>query len=131
MAENNISNIMDTTMEKLRTVVDSDTIIGKPIEVGDITIIPVSKVSFGLASGGSEFPSKNSNAKMFGGGGGAGASVTPVCFLVVKGNEVKVLNTTENTSPIEKAIDAVPHVIDKVTSLFKKNDNDNSDDFVD
>lgn len=131
MAENNISNIMDTTMEKLRTVVDSDTIIGKPIEVGDITIIPVSKVSFGLASGGSEFPSKNSNAKMFGGGGGAGASVTPVCFLVVKGNEVKVLNTTESTSPIEKAIDAVPHVIDKVTSLFKKNDNDNSDDFVD
>jgi sporulation protein YtfJ len=118
-------------MEKLRTVVDSDTIIGKPIEVGDITIIPVSKVSFGLASGGSEFPSKNSNAKMFGGGGGAGASVTPVCFLVVKGNEVKVLNTTESTSPIEKAIDAVPHVIDKVTSLFKKNDNDNSDDFVD
>ena len=131
MAESNISSIMDTTMEKLRTVVDSETIIGKPIEVGSITIIPVSKVSFGLASGGSEFPSKNSNAKMFGGGSGAGASVTPVCFLVVTGNEVKVLGANEPTSPIEKAIDAVPTVIEKVSALFKKDKSDEEDLIVD
>ncbi len=126
MADNNISNIMDVTMEKVRTLVDSDTIIGNPIEVGEVTIIPVSKVSFGLASGGSDFPSKTVNAKMFGGGGGAGASVTPICFLVVKGNDVKVLNTTAVTSPVEKAISAVPEVIETITNLFKK-DNDSSE----
>ncbi len=131
MAESNISSIMDTTMEKLRTVVDSDTIIGKPIEVGGITIIPVSKVSFGLASGGSEFPSKNTNAKMFGGGGGAGASVTPVCFIVVKGNEVRVLSASETASPIEKAIDAVPTVIEKISALFKKDKSDSDELIVD
>ncbi len=126
MADNNISNIMDVTMDKVRSLVDSDTIIGNPIEVGEVTIIPVSKVAFGLASGGSDFPSKSINAKMFGGGGGAGASVTPVCFLVIKGTEVKVLNTTEVTSPIEKAISAVPEVIDTISNLFKK-DKDNTE----
>ena len=129
MAESNISNIMDTTMEQLKTIVDSDTIIGKPVEVGGITIIPVSKVSFGLASGGSEFPAKNSNAKMFGGGGGAGATVTPVCFIVVKGNEVKMLTPDSTSSPIEKAIDAVPGIVDKISGLFKKN-KDESDDLI-
>ena len=120
MAENYISNIIDTTVEKVRTMVDSDTIIGKPIAVGEITIIPVSKMSFGLASGGSDFPSKSTNGKMFGGGGGAGASVTPVAFLVVKGSEVKVLSATASESAIEKAISAVPEVITKISDLFKK-----------
>ena len=124
MADNNISNIMDVTMEKVRTLVDSDTIIGNPITVDNVTIIPVSKVSFGLASGGSDFPSKTVNAKMFGGGGGAGASVTPICFLVVKDGDVKVLNTTSVPSPIEKAISAVPEIIDTVTGLFKKDKED-------
>ncbi len=126
MGETNISNIMDTAMEKLRTVVDSDTIIGKPLEVNGITIIPVSRVSFGMASGGSDFPSKTTNAKMFGGGGGTGATVSPVCFLVVKGNEVKVLNANAAPSSAEKAISAVPEVVDKIASLFKK-DKDKDD----
>ena len=120
MAENNIGSLLDVTMEKLRTVVDSDTIIGNQINVGDITIIPISKFSFGLASGGSEFPSKATNGKMFGGGGGAGATVSPVCFLVIKGNEVKVLNATAVETPIEKAISAVPEVVNKISELFKK-----------
>lgn len=120
MSETNISSILDATMEKLRTLVDAETVIGQPVIVGDITIIPVSKVSFGLASGGSDFPSKSTNSKMFGGGSGAGATVTPMCFLVVKGNEVKLLSATPSSSPIEKAIDAVPGIVDKVSSLFKK-----------
>lgn len=120
MAENNIGNLLDTTMDKLRTVVDSDTIIGNQISVGDITIIPVSKVSFGMASGGSDFPAKSVNGKMFGGGGGAGATVSPVCFLVIKGNEVRVLNANAVPSSVEKAVSAVPEIIDKVTDLFKK-----------
>lgn len=124
MADNNISNIMDVTMEKVRALVDSDTIIGNPISVDNVTIIPVSKVSFGLASGGSDFPSKTVNAKMFGGGGGAGASVTPICFLVVKDGDVKVLNTTSVDSPLEKAISAVPEIVNTVTGLFKKDKED-------
>lgn len=128
MAENNIGNIMDVTMEKLRSVIDSETIIGKPVTAGDVTIIPVSKVTFGLASGGSEFPSKKTTAKMFGGGGGAGASVSPVCFLVIKGNEVKVLSANATASPIEKAIDAVPGIVNTISSLFKKNDSEEFED---
>ncbi len=120
MAENSISSILDSTMEKLRTLVDAETVIGQPVIVGDITIIPVSKVSFGLASGGSEFPSKSINSKMFGGGSGAGATVTPMCFIVVKGNEVKLLSATPSSSPIEKTIDAIPGIVDKVSALFKK-----------
>ena len=120
MAENSISSILDSTMEKLRTLVDAETVIGQSVIVGDITIIPVSKVSFGLASGGSDFPSKSINAKMFGGGSGAGATVTPMCFLVIKGNEVKLLSATPSSSPIEKTIDAIPGIVDKVSALFKK-----------
>ena len=71
MADNNIKAIMDTTMDKLRAMVDADIITGTPIEIGNITMIPVSKVAFGLATGGSDFPNKN-GAELFGGGGGAG-----------------------------------------------------------
>ena len=131
MAERAVEGLMGLTIDKVREIVDSDTIIGKPIVVGEITIIPVSKVSFGLASGGSEFPAKNSNAKMFGGGGGAGATVTPVCFIVVKGNEVKMLNPNSTSSPIEKAIDAVPGIVDKISGLFKKDKNEDEELIVD
>ncbi len=127
MADNNISNIMGVTMDKIRSVIDSETIIGDPIVVNDITIIPVSKVSFGMASGGSEFPSKQSSATMFGGGGGAGATVTPVVFLVVKGNEVKVLNANETATPIEKAVNAVPTVVEKISEIIKKKKEENKD----
>ena len=120
MAENNISNIMNATMEKIRSLVDSETIVGEPITVNDITIIPVSKVSFGLASGGSEFPSKHTSSAMFGGGGGAGATVSPVAFRVVKGNEVRILNVGESLSPVEKAVAAVPDVVEKISELVKK-----------
>ena len=72
MSENNLKTVMDTTMEKLRAMVDDDTIIGTPIVVGNVTLLPVSKVSFGLATGGSDFPSKTRN-DLFGGGGGAGS----------------------------------------------------------
>ncbi len=127
MADNNINSIMGTTMEKIRSLVDSQTIIGDPITVNDITIIPVSKVSFGLASGGSDFPSKQSGKACFGGGGGAGATVTPVVFIVVKGNEVKLLNANEPESPIDKAIGAVPTVVEKITELLKKKKEEKED----
>lgn len=119
MAENNISNIMSVTMEKIRSLVDSETIIGNPITTNNITIIPVSKLSFGIASGGSDFANKPQGGNVFG-GGGAGASVTPMGFLVVKGNEVKFLAAADTASPIEKAITSIPEVVDTLSNLFKK-----------
>lgn len=117
MSENNLKNVMDTTMEKLRTMVDADTIIGSPIVVGNITLIPVSKVSFGLATGGSDFPSKNGQ-ELFGGGGGAGVTVNPVAFICVNGENVHMMPVYNQMGTIDKAINMAPELIDKVKSLF-------------
>lgn len=119
MSENNIKGIMDTTMEKLHAMVDADTIIGTPLVVGEITLLPVSKVSFGLATGGSDFPSKNQSG-LFGGGGGAGVSITPVAFIAVNGDNVRMLPIYNELGTVDKAINMAPELIDKVKSLFKK-----------
>ncbi len=119
MAENNIRGIMDTTMEKIRTMVDADTIIGDPIVVDGTTVLPVSKVAFGLATGGSDFGVKG-NTPMFGGGGGACVSITPLGFLVVKNGEVKMLQIYKDESSANKAIGILPDLFDKISALFKK-----------
>lgn len=119
MSENNIKSIMDTTMEKIRAMVDADTIIGDPITVDGTTVLPVSKVSFGLATGGSDFNGKG-NTPMFGGGGGAGVSIIPVAFLVIKGSDVKMLQIYKDESSTNKAIGILPDLFDKISSLFKK-----------
>lgn len=117
MSENNLKNVMDTTMEKLRTMVDADTIIGTPIVVGNNTLIPVSRVSFGLATGGSDFPSKN-NQQLFGGGGGAGVTVNPIAFICVNGDNVHMMPVYNQMGTIDKAINMAPELIDKIKSLF-------------
>lgn len=122
MSENNIKGIMDTTMEKLRAMVDADTIIGTPVVVGNITLIPVSKVSFGLATGGSDFPNKNGQ-ELFGGGGGAGVTVNPVAFICVNGENVHMMPVYNQMGTIDKAINMAPEFIDKVKSLFDKKNN--------
>lgn len=122
MSENNIKGIMDTTMEKLRAMVDADTIIGTPVVVGNITLIPVSKVSFGLATGGSDFPNKNGQ-ELFGGGGGAGVTVNPVAFICVNGENVHMMPVYNQMGTIDKAINMAPELIDKVKSLFDKKNN--------
>lgn len=119
MSENSIKGIMDTTMEKIRAMVDADTVIGDPITVDGATVIPVSKVSFGLATGGSDFSGKG-NTPMFGGGGGAGVSITPVAFIVIKGQEVKMLQIYKDESSANKAIGVLPELFEKISSLFKK-----------
>ena len=118
MSEHNIEGIMNVTMEKLRAMVDADTIIGTPIVVGELTLIPVSKVQFGLATGGSDFPTKQ-NA-VFGGGGGAGVSVHPIAFIAVNGTSVKMLQVNAELTPVEKFIDNAPDLIKKVKELFEK-----------
>ncbi|MBE6728254.1 MAG: sporulation protein YtfJ [Ruminococcaceae bacterium] len=123
MSENNIKGIMDTTMDKLHTMVNADTIVGTPLKVGDVTLFPVSKVSFGLATGGSDFPSK-SGAGLFGGGGGAGVTITPVSFVAVCGESIRVLPITNEVTSLDKAINMAPELIDKVKSLFNKKDSE-------
>lgn len=126
MGENNIKGIMDTTMDKLHSMVDANTIIGTPLTVGDITLIPVSKVSFGLATGGSDFPSKN-QSELFGGGGGAGVSITPVAFIAVNGENVHMMPIYNELGTIDKAINMAPELVDKVKSLFSKDKKKNQD----
>jgi len=118
--QNGAAGILSSTIEKVRDLVDVSTIIGDPIEAGGITIIPVSKVTYGFASGGSDFPSKT-NAEIFGGGGGAGITITPIAFLVIKNGDVsiKYVNASEG-SQAERIIGMVPDVIDKLSGAVEK-----------
>lgn len=118
MSDNNIKSIIDVTMDKLRALVDADIVTGSPIEVGGLTLIPVSRVSFGMASGGSDFPSKS--GQLFGGGGGAGVTVVPIAFMVVNGDNVKMLPVYNEVTSLEKAITMAPEIIEKAKGLFSK-----------
>lgn len=120
MGENSIKSIMDTTMEKLRAIVDADTIVGTPIVSGNVTMIPVSKVSFGMATGGSDFQCKNGSSPLFGGGGGAGVSINPIAFIVINGDNVKMLPINNESTAIDKAVALAPELIEKVKKLFSK-----------
>lgn len=121
MKEKSANGILATTIEKVRDLVDVSTIIGEPINLPDgLTIIPVSKVTYGFASGGSDFPSKN-NVELFGGAGGAGITINPVAFLVVKDGDVTIKHIVSNDNAVERAVSLVPEMFDKVTSLKKKN----------
>ncbi|MEG0571060.1 MAG: GerW family sporulation protein [Oscillospiraceae bacterium] len=118
MADHPIQGLMGTTMQKIKEMVDVNTIIGNPITTPDGTvIIPVSKVGFGFASGGSDFPSKTPK-ELFGGASGAGVSIQPLAFLVVSGGEVKILQLATNENTADRMVNIVPDVIDKISSLF-------------
>ncbi len=124
MKEKSANGILTTTIERVRDLVDVSTIIGEPINLPDgLTIIPVSKVTYGFASGGSDFPSKN-NVELFGGAGGAGITINPVAFLVVKDGEVTIKHIVTNDNAIERAVSLVPEMFDKVTNLAKKKKTD-------
>ena len=125
MSENSIKSIMDVTMDKLRAMVDANTIIGDPIVVGDVTLLPVSKVSFGLATGGSDFPSKTQSGLF--GGGGAGVTIAPVAFIAVCDGSVKMMPVYNELSSAEKAFAMAPGVIERAKELFSKNKNKNVD----
>ena len=118
-------------MEKIHTMVDANTIIGTPIQTGDVTLIPVSRLSFGIASGGSDFTTKNQKPEAdnsFGGGSGASAKLEPVAFLIIRGESVKLLPVDSEHSrtasyagtTVDRVIEAVPEVVDKVTEFWEK-----------
>ena len=119
-----INDLMSTTMEKIRTMVDANTIIGEPIRAEGVTLIPVSKLSFGFASGGSDFTTKNQKpaaANSFGGGSGAGAKLEPVAFLIIKGENVRLLPVAPPPgTTVDRVIEMVPEVVDKVTAFIEK-----------
>lgn len=120
MAEHPVQGLMGATVEKIREMADANTIIGSPITLdGNTTIIPVSKVTLGFASGGSDVGAKSAK-EMFGGGSGAGVSITPIAFLVVKDGTVRTVQLAEHVSPIDNAINALPELVDKLAALVKK-----------
>lgn len=131
-----IENLMGTTMENLRDMIDVNTVIGDAIETKDGNyIIPISRVSFGFASGGSEIPNKDlekpEDRFAFGGGSGAGVSVKPVAFLVLKGDSVRLLPVNQNNT-YDRIVDNIPQIIDIFKNMGNsKCDNKNQQDYCD
>lgn len=120
MKEQSASGILGTSIEKIKDLVDVSTIIGDPIKISDtLQIIPVSKVTYGFASGGTDFPSKN-NQELFGGGGGAGITISPVAFLVVNNGNVSVKYINAAEGSVERVIGMVPDIVDKATDVISQ-----------
>ena len=120
-----LPNMLENTIQKIREMVDVNSVIGEPITTADgVTIIPVSKVSVGFGGGGSDFVNPKGAENPFGGGVGGGVKVTPICFLIVKNGEVRMMPvaTPANTTA-DRIVEMVPDTIDKLTSYIdsKKN----------
>ena len=125
--EHPVEGIMGKTMEELRAMSGADTIIGEQIGLPDgVVIIPVSKVSYGFASGGSDFPSKQQQ-KLFGGGGGAGMTIQPIAFLTAKAGKVNLINISSNPNSTDKVINMIPEMFDRIVELLQKNKKDQSE----
>ncbi len=134
MENHPIETLMDSTMKNIRDMIDVNTIIGDPIESKDGTLIlPISKVSFGFASGGTEFSNMKSNDNKeskenkedkfpFGGGSGAGVSVKPVAFLVIRADSVKLLSVDSHNS-YDKMIDTFPQIMELIKDSIEKHNN--------
>ncbi len=122
-----INELLGISMDKIREMADINSIIGDPIKLEDgTTIIPISKVSYGFASGGSDLPSK-SEKNLFGGGAGAGISIKPEGFLVVANGNAKFVPLSSSSDPISSAINSMPDVIDKISGFIKKKKGDGGD----
>lgn len=122
MENSKIEGILGITMEKIKEMVDVNTIIGEPINVADGTvIIPVSKVTYGFASGGSDFPNKKVETKdSFGGCGGAGITIIPIAFISICDGNVKLLQVEPFNNATDRIIGMLPDLIDKISETFKK-----------
>ncbi|RGH58778.1 sporulation protein YtfJ [Ruminococcus sp. AM36-18] len=128
--EHPIGSLMDTTMEKIKEMIDVNTIIGEPITSPDGTlIIPVSKVSYGFAAGGSDLPTKKENKDCFGGGSGAGVTIQPVAFLTVYQGDVRLVSVDREEGTADKLVSMIPDVLKKVKGVFKKDKSESADDF--
>lgn len=123
MSDHPIEGMMNTTLEKIKEMVDINTIVGDPITSSDGSIIiPVSKISYGFASGGSDFPTKTQTEKtFFGGGTGAGISITPVAFITICNGSVKLLQIDPYNNTVDRIIGMFPEAVDKISCMMNKN----------
>ena len=119
-----INELMAETIQKIRETVDANTVVGEPIPAGEITLIPVSKISFGFGTGASEFGGKAPKApgdNPFGGGGGAGVKVSPVCFLAISGTNVRVLPVeVAPATGVDPVVEMIPDAVTKISGLIEK-----------
>ena len=119
-----INEVLQTTMSRIREMVDTNTVVGQPIVTGEVTIIPISRLSVGVGSGGTEFGSKHKKPEdnsCFGGGAGAGINLIPVGFLVVKDGSVKLLPVAPPAATtVDRVVEMVPEAIDKITDFIEK-----------
>ena len=119
MKETPVNKIMENTLEKMREMVDVSTIIGDPMVTGDTTLIPVSKVTYGFTSGGTDLPTKQQNQELFGGGG---FTITPVAFIVIDKCKCRMMQINNFTSSADRAVSMIPELVDKLTELLKAKD---------
>ena len=117
----NLPNMLESTITKIREMLDANSVVGQPIVVDGVTIIPISKISVGLGGGGSDYVSKHpTNENPFGGGVGAGAKVTPVAFLIIKDGSTRMVPVPvpANTT-VDRVIEMVPDTLDKIADFFQ------------
>ena len=128
-----LSDMMTSTMAKIKDMIDVNTVIGDPITTPDgVTLIPITKVSVGYGGGGSDFVTKNYPANRdnaFGGGAGAGVTITPMAFVVIRGESVRMLPIAEPASTsVDRIVEMVPDILDRVEALLRKQQDKNSTD---
>ena len=117
-----LPNMLDATIQKIREMVDVNSVVGTPIQTPDgVTIIPVSKVSVGFGGGGSDFASKAAEKENpFGGGVGGGVKVTPICFLVVKDGNVRMMSVPQPAnSSAERLVEMLPDTLEKINAFVE------------
>ena len=118
--ENKVQGLLGVSIDKIREMVDVSTVIGDAMTLEDgTTLIPVSRVTYGFASGGSDLPTKG-NQELFGGGGGAGINIIPIAFLVVSDGNVRVLPLVASPDTFNQMVSMVPDVVNKIGDFFSK-----------
>lgn len=121
MSDHAVESMLDTTLEKIKHMVDANSVVGQPITTPDgTTIIPISKISYGFGSGGSDMPAKDPAKALFGAGVGGGVTVTPVAFLSVCKGEVKMIQVEPFISSVDRVIEKMPDVMDKVGGFLDR-----------
>lgn len=122
MSSNKVNDLLGVSMDKIKQMVDVNTVVGDPVTTPDgTTVIPISRVNYGFAAGGSDLPSKSQPAGgLFAGGSGAGVTVSPVAFLSIHNGNVRVIQIEPYFSPVDRALEKIPDIADMLSSLFKK-----------
>ncbi len=118
--ENGAANLLQETFDKVKNNIDVSTVIGDPVYTeSGLTIVPISKVTYGFATGGDDFPSSGGK-EMFGGCGGAGVTITPIAFMLIQDGEVTIKHISGSDSAAEKMVNLVPDVFDKVSGFVNR-----------